>query len=122
MTPEHDYGGSFEPDALCDTYDRCASAGHCAGSSCHTQPMTHKHDDGGPAFPAFNGNMSVREDGTIAPIYEGGMSLRDWFAGQALAGLSADDHTYAGTKEDTAEWAYAFADAMLAQRAKREGV
>jgi hypothetical protein len=42
-----------------------------------------KHDDGGAAFATLNrdpwGNMTAR----------GGMSLRDWFAGQALNGICA---------------------------------
>lgn len=53
---------------------------------------------------------------------ENGMSLRDWFAGQALAGAMtsvpgpgfADWSYYAGA-------AYAIADAMLAERVKSEG-
>lgn len=61
--------------------------------------------DGGPAFPAGIGN---------------GMSLRDWFAGQALAGMVA---SYAGTSthyavDSDAERAYRYADAMLAARGK----
>lgn len=49
-----------------------------------------------------------------------GMSLRDWFAGQALreaVPLSAsNDGTY--DVEDAASWAFAIADAMLAEREK----
>jgi hypothetical protein len=46
------------------------------------------------------------------------MTLRDWFAGQALCGYiaanpSIDDHK-------AAEWSYATADAMLAAREKAE--
>ena len=71
--------------------------------------------DGGPAFPVERG----RSDG---------MSLRDWFAGQVLAGLAARmDHLtvrkYAGVLSDQAEGreaiaAYALADKMLAERDK----
>jgi len=48
---------------------------------------------------------------------QNGMTLRDWFAGQAisqsfLANRWAD--------EDSAKYAYAIADAMLAERAKGE--
>lgn len=55
-----------------------------------------------------------------------GMSLRDWFAGQALAGISAHPtgpHKMMGegARQAHARWAYAAADAMLAERAKREG-
>lgn len=46
----------------------------------------------------------------------GGMSLRDWFAGQWLAGLAAEG--VAASAEEYAEEAYDIADAMLAQRAK----
>jgi len=59
-----------------------------------------------PAFP-----MAVPQDWDS---YQDGMTLRDYFAGQALAGRLAD-----GTdrrKQDVAEQAYAFADAMLEAR------
>jgi hypothetical protein len=46
-----------------------------------------------------------------------GMSLRDYFAGQALAGmLAADDASYTRA----AELAYGYADAMLAARSARK--
>jgi hypothetical protein len=66
-----------------------------------------KTDDGGPAFPVTWDFV----DG------ETGMSLRDWFAGQALAGLAAMDADCgpAGLASD----AYRLADAMLAARSKR---
>ncbi len=47
------------------------------------------------------------------------MSLRDYFAGQALAGLLAD-HTLEGRGEDWAAVAYNAAEAMIAERAKRK--
>ena len=40
------------------------------------------------------------------------MSLRDWFAGQALAGLVPAIRDY----EQAAEIVYRYADAMLAER------
>ena len=51
-----------------------------------------------------------------------GMTLRDWFAGQALVGLmshNAHDHCpLFGDGEPFARDAYLVADAMLAERAK----
>ena len=66
-----------------------------------------KYHDGGPAFP------SEQED-------EPGMSLRDWFAGQSLAGLCqrADDHG-PGTKHEAAAIAYDMAEVMIAERRHR---
>ena len=60
--------------------------------------------DGGPAFP-----HTWRDD------HGEGMSLRDWFAGQALAGLSAQ---FGGELSPSAfaSFAYQLADAMLAAR------
>ena len=69
-----------------------------------------KIDDGGPAFPWHS-------DGCVPDIEPSlGMSLRDWFAGQALAGIYANS---AGTdlgKGALAEEMYSIADAMLAAR------
>lgn len=47
--------------------------------------------DGGPAFPK-DGQL-VKDPNTLAVQYEGvqnGMTLRDYFAGQALAGILAN--------------------------------
>lgn len=46
-----------------------------------------------------------------------GMTLRDYFAGQALAGLLANPD-YTGLIAVSANDAYQFADAMLAEREK----
>ena len=63
-------------------------------------------DDGGTAFP------------TEAPFgRHGGMSLRDWFAGQALMSmLSAPDKIGDSTFVTAAELSYKFADAMIQAR------
>ena len=59
-----------------------------------------------------------------------GMSLRDWFAGQALAGMTTwtpvgpseiCDLRTSETLQRRAEWAYAQADAMLRARAAATG-
>ena len=44
--------------------------------------------------------------------------LRDWFAGQALAGMTDDDPRN-GTYERYAKEAYDIADAMMVERKKR---
>jgi len=47
------------------------------------------------------------------------LSMRDWFAGQYLAGLAANDKAI-GTPFEWAQEAYAQADAMLAERERGE--
>lgn len=64
------------------------------------------------AFP-----MAAPEDWGLI---QDGMSLRDWFAGQALAGMLAD-HTFDVDGPTIAETAYGFANAMLAERQKYAG-
>lgn len=72
--------------------------------------MNHKPiDDGGPAFP-----VSV-PSGDYVP----GMSLRDYMAGRALAGIIASERDYRASDWDVSWWAdmaYRTADAMLAAR------
>lgn len=86
-------------------------------------------DDGGPAFPseavistAFGELNSAK--GTRFTI-EGGMSLRDYFAGQALAGvvgLCVNDARLVNEKveEMLARKAFLMADAMLEARNKKQ--
>ena len=66
---------------------------------------------GGPAFPA-----GERFEGVDGWHTEPGMTLRDYFAGQALAsvnlGIGVTDDFYSRT----AKHCYALADAMLAAR------
>lgn len=76
-------------------------------------------NDGGPAFPQPL-YPSTQGNGTTSPSEYGlgGMSLRDWFAGHAMAGmLSATDAD--GTSDQLAMWAYIYADAMLKARAAK---
>lgn len=61
-------------------------------------------NDGGPAFPTRG----------VSGIDVGGMSLRDWFAGQAMAGSDLPSIEL-GAKL-AAKQAYWLADAMLAER------
>jgi hypothetical protein len=75
--------------------------------------MSHywdKEKTGGHAFPTL----------FIEPEHGSGyagMTLRDWFAGQFLAGCASSPYTHASI----ANACYAMADAMLAERAKAKG-
>lgn len=65
--------------------------------------------------------MTGRNEGPPYPKREGQtpnqMSLRDWFAGQALAGIAANTDWWAcATDDQVARQAYLIADEMLAQR------
>jgi len=73
-------------------------------------------NDGGPAFPMPTG-YEPREN--LTTHFNEGMSLRDWFAGQALT-IARDNCRQRGvdTAGNVAIGAYAIADAMLAEREK----
>ena len=84
-----------------------------------------KIDDGGPAFPWHSDGMAEQ----YLPTQ--GMSLRDYFAGQALqaiiTGMGREwpttedfytDHAAENCYQVTATDAYAAADAMLAARTR----
>ena len=75
------------------------------------------HNDGGPAFPGIALDGPHPPNGWVRAAESPGMSLRDWFAGQALSGLLADPEMNA-PPEPVAKVAYSYADAMLAERAK----
>lgn len=59
-----------------------------------------------PAFPVTAGQQ----------VYATGMTLRDWFAGQALAGICANPDWHPTDVQSVARDAYAHADAMIAAR------
>lgn len=65
-------------------------------------------DTGGPAFPNTPRVHAGYSDGG----QQFGMTLRDWFAGQALTMM--DDYPPLGA----AAFAYQYADAMIAERSK----
>lgn len=71
-----------------------------------------KKNDGGTAFPWDEKN----HDGSYYHTNPG-MSLRDWFAGQALSGLLACPAT-GGDTDYFAKASYDYADAMLRGREK----
>ena len=70
-------------------------------------------NDGGPAFPA---DMERRDPitGEWGEKPPQGMTLRDYFAGQALAGFLAGNW---GGECEAAQWSYSQADAMMKARA-----
>ena len=82
--------------------------------------------DGGPAFPGSSRLIEASADQVITQkLTDGGMTLRDYFAGQALANLNLQAHMDKYTSdvqkraaESMAGAAYEIADAMLAERDK----
>lgn len=77
--------------------------------------MTKKIEDGGPAFP------HMAADGH--PDYRLGLTVRDWFAGQAIGAIirqCASDLQFRDGSETSEQYfarkAYEVADAMLAAR------
>ena len=75
--------------------------------------------DGGPAFPAHDYVVGeIQKDGFQKLGESRGMTLRDWFAGMAMAQMLASEirkdawaHCEAVAKD-----AYKMADAMIAER------
>ncbi len=61
-------------------------------------------NQGGAAFPM--------------PGFEEGMSMRDYFAAQAIGGILANQYQDQYTDEEQAERAYSIADAMIERRYK----
>jgi hypothetical protein len=91
--------------------------------------MTNHPKDGGPAFPEYI--VSFDGGGEIS----GGMSLRDWFAGQALCNPAictgqasvwelrewfGEHRTSIARHEIVAKQAWQYADAMLAAQEGKE--
>ena len=90
-------------------------------------------EDGGPAYPHLGLYRGAGGDLHPAPTQHGGMSLRAWLAGQALAGLVANPggpiqaNAMSGwsytncTIEQVADEACRIADAMLVSLSEAEG-
>jgi hypothetical protein len=82
------------------------------------QPQQSSYSDGGPAFPCpveFDPNNQLVSHGSF------GMTLRDWFAGQALAGVESSydpSGDWPGPLwcDEAAAHCYEIADAMLKAR------
>jgi len=79
--------------------------------------MKTPSNDGGAAFPqhGWTNNPEVLE----RMKNQGGMTLRDYFAGQALAGILASAN-FGNVKDWIVGKAYETADAMLAARERKE--
>ncbi|HHT8992811.1 TPA: hypothetical protein ACT5B2_003856 [Burkholderia cenocepacia] len=80
-------------------------------------------DDGGPAFPVDDPFALEPRDVTQMKRLASGMSLRDYFAAKALAGMlaypgceSRGSHHNNNTPDGVATMAYEYADAMLRAR------
>lgn len=81
-------------------------------------------NDGGPAFPVhiqslddLSGQGRDEDMEVVSQCQHPGMSLRDWFAGMALQGILSANYN---VDQTVAREAYASADAMIAERAKRK--
>lgn len=76
--------------------------------------------DGGPAFPVHERHAVLRDDRWRDEwLAVGGMSLRDYFAGQALIAFVKGYMRVAdcrGTENEVADRCYEMADAMLKAR------
>ena len=73
---------------------------------------------GGPAFPV--NREPIRAEYSDAFVSDG-LSKREWFAGQCLAGMMADSTVSGGTNKDLenyANYCYRMADAMIAEGSK----
>lgn len=74
------------------------------------------HNDGGPAFPIVGQPNPSEGKLALAGQLHHGMTLRDYFAAAAITTDWMGDHSI----YEQAELAYKIADAMLAERAKKE--
>jgi len=80
-------------------------------------------NNGGPAFPkALDPYPNMQ--GSAGQSTQNGMSLRDYFAGQAIAAIPQRGWDHLGEEKDIiaawAQCAYAVADAMLLARSPQE--
>jgi hypothetical protein len=72
--------------------------------------VSDKHKDGEPAIQFGSWNVTER--------FSEGMSLRNYFAGQALAGLLAQ--LPGDSRKVAVDLAYRLADEMLVERVRKE--
>jgi len=81
--------------------------------------MNTQPNDGGPAFPISHPGITPKNE--IAASQMIGMTLRDYFAGQALQGILSNPSFDSITPREYASDAYGLADSMLAARERKEG-
>jgi len=74
--------------------------------------MSNQINDGGPAFPVSD---CVYPNGEVQ-TGSYGMTLRDYFAGQALAGMNIKYDEYTATDTQSVYHAYRIADYMISQK------
>jgi hypothetical protein len=74
--------------------------------------MSDTKKDGGPAFPS----QALGTDGLPVSELSGGMTLRDYFAGQALIAVIERGSGCNFSYEDYGKEAYKFADGMIKAR------
>lgn len=84
-----------------------------------------KNPENPPAFPTFDWKNERVNDQVVHFTDNPGMSLRDYFAAKALAGILANKATVEATELSgskhvpvLAQACYTLADAMLAERSK----
>lgn len=79
--------------------------------------------DGGPAFPRPASAVEVLPGtgGGNIDLGADGMTLRDWFAGQALTRVLIEWPLDGKNKTIVARQCYELADAMLAERSRDNG-
>lgn len=96
--------------------------------------MADKHDDGGPAYPVertYRRRPRYGEEGDqIVTEHNDGMSMLDWFAGQATVGMVAEisgeqwgairDGTTYPLHKEVARFIYDLAEALVAEKRRRE--
>jgi len=94
--------------------------------------MNTQPNDGGPAFPRPASEYEpngMRTDGKIAAVPFTGMTLRDYFAGQALMGGittakglgQIDAKKRSEMLSEFSDLIFEIADAMIAARERKEG-
>ena len=71
---------------------------------------------GGPAYPTIYEHLHENGIKTLGTV--DGMTLRDYFAGQAM--IPALDSFWSVDEDEVAERCYRIADAMIAERDKGE--